>query len=92
MSTKELCSEAHLIFAKVLKLPLFKCHSYLNSAIKARFHSLKAVIKQISLELRHGNSHVKTQPFHKYHFKPAMPSCKLCVNLILQNAIKKANS
>lgn len=65
MPTKKICSEAHLIFAKVLKLLLFKCCRYLNSAIKARFHSLKAVKKQISLELRHCNSRVKTQSFCK---------------------------
>lgn len=36
-------SEAHLIFAKAQKLPPFKHHSYLNIAIKARLHYLKAV-------------------------------------------------
>jgi len=43
MSTKGVCSEAHLIFAKALKLPLFKHHSYLDIAMKARFLCLKAV-------------------------------------------------
>lgn len=43
MLTNGICSEALLIFAKALKLPPLKYHSYLSTAIKARFHCLKAV-------------------------------------------------